>query len=196
MADNNPIVTPPPANDVNRTLYTSFADLLDQYFEGIQSVLSADGEMEQKAVVGAMRLSANTQAKALAETFHEIFDRQDNEGRVVLNKYIDATGAMTLIANTRSLMNDPANNQRSLLSWISLILEILKEIIVMLADLLHLPKSVVHIILAILEILEKIVKLISQFLGSRAAEIADSSDRIFWTSLERYWNTTAAWNKN
>lgn len=195
--DNQRVQPPPPENgDVNRELYTEFGALLERYCEGIKGVLSADGEREQVAVLGVLRQSLNAQSNALAEAFYEMFDRQDIEGQAVIVKYIKSTGALELVANTSSLMSDSSMNQKSLLSWIILILEILKEIIVMLGHLLHLPDSVIEFILGILDILDKILKLLSQFLGSRAADIANRSDQIFWESLQRFWRTTAALKMN
>lgn len=143
-----------------------------------------------------MKLALKKQASSLVETFQDIYDSQDAEGRQFLEKFIRSTDVTELIVRSRALLKGPTLQKRSLLEWIILIIELIKEILVMIGDLFNLPDRVIKFILGILEIVEKILKFIAMLLGQRGAEIADSSDRIFWTSLERYWNTTAAWKKN
>lgn len=179
-----------------RDTYSDFAVLLDEYCGGVRSVLVAEGEPEQAEVLDVMRQAIATQARSLAVTFQEIYDNQDGEGRQAIASFLGTAGAQGMIDQTRALLANDTLQKKPLLSWIGLILDILKELIVMIGELLNLPGKLIKLILAILEILEKILKLIAQFLGSKAAQIADDSDRIFWTSLERYWNTTAALRRN
>ncbi|HQR33959.1 MAG TPA: hypothetical protein PLK30_14580 [Blastocatellia bacterium] len=194
MTGNN--LNPPPENNEYRLAFFGFSELLEEYSNGVRDVLKSEGANEQIEVLEVMKLALKKQASSLVETFQDIYDSQDAEGRQFLEKFIRSTDVTELIVRSRALLKGPTLQKRSLLEWIILIIELIKEILVMIGDLFNLPDRVIKFILGILEIVEKILKFIAMLLGQRGAEIADSSDRIFWTSLERYWNTTAAWKKN
>lgn len=192
MADQGAPAAPPE----HRQTYSDFAELLDEYCGGIHTVLISEGEAEQAAVLDVLRQALATQARALAATFQDMYDNQDADGRGTIETFLDTAGAHNMIAQTRALMANDALQKKSLLGWIGLILEILKKIIAVLSDLLNLPGKLIKLILAIILLLEQILKMIARFLGLNAADQADNSDRILWTSLERYWNTTAALRRN
>lgn len=195
MTENN--LNPPTSeNNEYRMAFFGFSELLEEYCDGVRDVLKSEGAIEQIEVLGVMKLALKKQSNSLVETFQEVYDTQDAEGRQFLEKFIRSTDVTELIVRGRALLKSTATQKRSLLGWIILIVELIKEILVMIGDLFNLPDRVIKFILGILEIVEKILKFIAMLLGEREAQIADSSDRIFWTSLERYWNTTAAWKKN
>lgn len=186
----------PEAPPEYRHTYADFAVLLDEYCGGIHTVLTSEGEAEQAAVLDVLRQALATQARSLAETFQAMYDNQDPEGRETIEGFLETAGARNMIAQTRALLGNDSLQKKPLLSWIGLILEILKKIIAVISDLLNLPGKLIKYILAIILLLEQIFKMLAQFLGLKAAQQADNSDRILWTSLERYWNTTAALRKN
>ncbi|MGH9798960.1 MAG: hypothetical protein ACRD82_01210 [Blastocatellia bacterium] len=192
----NDMGLPSPGNNKYRLAFFGFSELLEEYCDGVRDVLKSEAAIEQVEVLEVMKLALKKQSNSLVETFQEIYDNQDAEGRQFLEKFINSTDVTELIVRGRALLKSTSTQKRSLLGWIILIIELIKEILVMIGDLFNLPQRVIKFILGILEIVEKILKFIAMLLGERQAEIADSSDRIFWTSLERYWNTTAAWKKN
>jgi hypothetical protein len=179
------------ASDI-RAVFEPFVALIDEYFQSIDDLLASEGEQEQRQVIGVLRTAGRTQAETFNRTFQEIFDAQDDDGRSLLARYLNGSGAPQMIADARGLLGNRALQRRSLLDWIGIILSVIKELLPILADLLNIGGKILKFIMALLEILDKILELLGVSLGGRARENNSAAEEIVWRSLERYWRTTAA----
>lgn len=178
--------------DEIRAVFEPFVALVDEYFQSIDELLAGEGEQEQRQVIGVLRTAGRTQTETFNRTFQEIFDAQDDDGRRLLARYLNGSGAPQMIADARGLLANRALQRRSLLEWIGLILSVIKELLPILADLLNIGGRILKFIMALLEILDKILELLGVSLGGRARENNSAAEEVVWRSLERYWRTTAA----
>jgi phage-related protein len=179
-----------------RALFDGFVSLVDEYAAGIESLLEEKGKSERRALVAIYRNALKKQTSGLRDVLSDAFGAQDPEAQRRARQYLDASGLQGVIAETRELMSSAQSNKRSLWDWIGFILELIKNILLALADLFpKLLSGVFAIIIGIIEILEKIFRMIASFLSERAAVNAETADRIMWSSVENMWNAKAAWQK-
>jgi hypothetical protein len=173
-----------------------FARLVGDFSQAIQGELELDQLEEQRQVAGVLAAGLQTQCEALGRLMLDHVGRADEEQLAQARTYLAASGVAGMIEQTRALMAPGTLQKKSLLSWIIFILEVIKEIFPILADLLHLPKKIVLLIQGILEIIDKILRMLTGFLGREAATNADQAQQIMWSSLERYWQATASFRSN
>lgn len=193
---SRPSPTEGPAADQDvRSLFDGFVSLVDEYAAGIELLLEEEGKSERRALVAIYRNALKKQTSGLRDVLSDAYTAQDPEAQNRARQYLDASGLQGVITETRELMST-AQNKRSLWDWIGFILELIKNILLALADLFpKLLSGIFAIIIGIIEILEKIFRMIASFLSERAAVNAETADRIMWSSVENMWNAKAAWQK-
>lgn len=195
MPDNNQSQNNSEPNDFLNPFF-GFSDFLEEYCQAVKEVLNSEGAKEKAEVLDVVRRAIRTQSEALTEIVQEIHQIQDEEGRRYIERFVASSGAKEMIANGRDLLMDTSLQKRSLVCWILIILEAIKNLIAMLGNLFPQLRKLLELIYAILEILDKLIKFIALLLGEECAEVANLADKVFWTTLERYLNTTAALKRN
>lgn len=179
-----------------RGVVEGFAQLVEEFSQAIQGELGLERLEEQRQVAGVLTSGLRTQCEALGRLMLDHVERADEEQIAHARTYLAATGVTGMIEQTRALMAAGTLQKKSLLSWIIFILEVIKELFPILADLLHLPKRIVLLIQAILEVIDKILRMLTGFLGREAATNADQAQAIMWSSLDRYWQATDSFRTN
>lgn len=169
-----------------------FKQLVEEFTQAIQRELALERLEEQRRVGEVLAIGLRIQCDALGRLMFEHVERADEEQIAHARTYLAASGVGGMIEQTRALMAEGTLQRRNLLGWIIFILEVIKEIFPILADLLNLPKRIVLLIQGILEIIDKILRMLTGFLGREAAANADSAQQIMWSSLDRYWQATAS----
>ncbi|MFN0085744.1 MAG: hypothetical protein ACKVX9_10180 [Blastocatellia bacterium] len=190
MTDDNPSTRSSEFENFNET-FSEFEQLLDQFCELGKQVLASEGEREKIEILAIIQGALVTQARSVGEIFLESYSVQDQDLKGLADRFLRSTGVREMMARTKALMEDTTLNKRSIFGWILLILEKIKKILLMLAEIFPFLKELFDLIIKILRIIENLLINLAHLFGEDVAKIADNADQTFWKCMGRYWEATA-----